>query len=430
MTSSATVDTSPCILFVVYGSGHIGKVAPVIKYLQAQCIRCELLALTLGYKQAERLGLAPKGYRDFMHLVDAKLALDYGRAIAEGNSHPDVDAYESLCYLGVNYLEWVEEFGAQAAAQKYQEGGRRSFSPVNFLARVIADVSPSVVVSTGSPRSEQAAIEAAVQSGVPCLTMVDLFALPHESYVRYKVFADRITVLSDFVKNNLVRAGIEASRIAVTGCPAYEPLFDTANQTAATVLRTSLGWEGLQVLMWAGNLEEPGEGVTEQFQGAGLALDVERRLRAWVASRRDVALLIRYHPSQYHLFPDLGAQDRVYRSNPVQDALVAQLHLSNTVVVQGSTVGFEAALIGKRVLCLSYSPMVINMNFDYAKLGLGESVSSPEDLLRVLDGVPGGVTNRNAFPPAGSATARVAAEIKHLIRQQDAHPHAMTEINL
>lgn len=430
MTSSATVDTSPCILFVVYGSGHIGKVAPVIKYLQAQGISCELLALTLGYKQAERLGLAPKGYRDFMHLVDAKLALDYGRAIAEGNYHPDVDAYESLCYLGVNYLEWVEEFGAQEAAKKYQEGGRRSFSPVNFLARVIADVSPSVVVSTGSPRSEQAAVEAAVLSGVPCLTMVDLFALPHESYVRYKVFADRITVLSDFVKNNLVSAGINASRIAVTGCPAYEPLFDISNQTAATALRTSLGWGGLQVLMWAGNLEEPGEGVTEQFQGAGLALDVERRLRAWVASRPDVALLIRYHPSQYHLFPDLGTQDRVYRSNPVQDALVPQLHLSDIVVVQGSTVGFEAALIGKRVLCLSYSPMVINMNFDYAKLGLGESVSSPEDLLRVLDGVPCGVTNRNAFPPAGSATARVAAEIKHLIRQQDVHPHAMTEINL
>jgi hypothetical protein len=182
--------------------------------------------------------------------------------------------------------------------------------------------------------------------------------------------------------------------------------------------------------MWAGNLEEPGAGVTEQFQGYGLALDVEQRLRAWVASRPDVALLIRYHPSQYHLFPDLGTQDRVYRSNPVQDALVPQLHLSDTVVVQGSTVGFEAALIGKRVLCLSYSPMVINMNFDYAKLGLGESVSSPENLLRVLDGVPYGVTNRNAFPPAGSATARVAAEIKHLIRQQGVHPHAMTEINL
>ena len=319
--------------------------------------------------------------------------------------------------FGCQHLEWVEEHGVQAAAQKYKEGGRRSFLPVNFLARVIDDVRPSVVVSTGSPRSEQAAIEAALLSGVPCLTMVDLFALPHESFVRYKVFADRITVLSEFVKNNLVGAGIKASSIVVTGCPAYDPLFDEANQTAARVLRADLGWEGLKVLMWAGNLEEPGEGVTEQFQGAGLALEVERRLRAWVDSRPDVAVLVRYHPSQYHLFPDLGAQERVYRSNPVEDALVPQLHLSDTVVVQGSTVGFEAALIGKRVLCLSYSPMVINMNFDYAKLGLGESVSSPEDLLRVLDGVPYGVTNRNAFPPAGSATARVSAEIKHLIRR-------------
>ena len=56
------------ILFVAYGSGHIAKVAPVIRYLRAQGVPCELLALTLGYRQAQRLDLKPKGYRDFLHL--------------------------------------------------------------------------------------------------------------------------------------------------------------------------------------------------------------------------------------------------------------------------------------------------------------------------------------------------------------------------
>ena len=146
------------VLFVVYGSGHIGKVAPVIRHLEAQGVRCELLALTLGYKQAQKLGLNPKGYRDFMHLVNREAVLARGRNLLDGNVHPDVDTHETLCYLGVNYQEWVDAYGEEEAARRYAGGGRRAFLPVRFLASVIDDVKPSVVVSTGSPRSEQAGI--------------------------------------------------------------------------------------------------------------------------------------------------------------------------------------------------------------------------------------------------------------------------------
>lgn len=406
---------SPCILFVVYGSGHIGKVAPVIKHLQAQGVSCELLALTLGYKQAQRLDLQPRGYRNFLHLVDREAVLARGRQLLDGNTHPDVDPFESECYLGINYQEWVDTHGEEAAAEKYRLAGRRGFLPLRFLGRVIDELRPAVVVSTGSPRSEQAAIEAAAQRGVPSLTMVDLFGLPHDNYLRNTVFADRITVLSDFVRNNLANAGIDASRIAVTGCPAYETLFDPAHQQAQHALRESLGWQDLRVIMWAGNLEEPGPGVTAEFLGTALALDAERRLRAWVASRPDTALLIRYHPSQYHLFPDLGAYPRIYRSIPTQDPLAPQLHLADSLVVQTSTVGFEAALIGKRVLCLSYSPMVINTDFDYGRLGLGESVPRPDALVTALERGPQHPIDRSIFPPPGLATPRVAAEILSLM---------------
>lgn len=400
----------PCVLFVVYGSGHIGKVAPVIQHLEAGGVRCELLALTLGFRQALKLGLQPKGYADFMHLVNQEAALARGRQLLDGNSHPDVDPFESLCYLGVNYEEWVETYGEAGAAEHYAANGRRGFLPVHFLGRVIDDLRPDVVVSTGSPRSEQAAIEAAVRRGIPSLTMVDLFGLPHDAYLRNKVFADRITVLSGFVKNNLMAAGIDASRIVVTGCPAYEGLFDVAHEEASANLRLKLGWQGLKVVMWAGNYEEPGPGVTDDVLGTGLALDVERRLRAWVVARPDAALLIRYHPSQYHLFPDLGAHPRVYRSVPTIDELAPQLHLCETLVVQTSTVGFEAALIGKRVLSLSWSPMVINLDFDYGRLRLGESVVQAEDLVVALDQSARPI-DRAVFPPPGLATPRVAAEI-------------------
>lgn len=416
MSAGALPGQGPSVLFVAYGSGHIAKVAPVIHHLQAQGVRCDLLALTMGHRQAQRMGLEPRGYRDFLHLVDREAVLARGRQLLDENRHPDVDDFESCCYLGINYQEWVDAHGEQLAAQKYALGGRRSFLPLRFMGRILDELRPSVVVSTASPRSEQAAIEAAVQRGIPSLTMLDLFGLPHDNYLRNTVFADRITVLSGFARSNLMAAGIDAARIVVTGCPAYEPLFDPAHGPASRKLLQSLGWEGMKVVMWAGNLEEPGPGVTSEFEGAALGLDVERRLRAWVDSRPDAALLIRYHPSQYHRFPDLGAHPRVYRSVPTADPLAPQLHASEIVVVQASTVGFEAALIGKRVLSLSYSPLVRNIDFDYGQLGLGESVARPQDLVPVIERGPVRPVDRSVFPPPGLATPRVAGQILDLVR--------------
>jgi hypothetical protein len=399
------------VLFVAYGSGHIGKVAPVMRHLQAQGVPCELLALTLGYRQAQKLGLSPKGFRDFLHLVDRDAVLARGAALAEGNRHPDVDEIESQAYLGVNYQEWVDTYGEEEAARRYRQGGRRSFFPLRFIGKVIDAVQPSVVVSTASPRSEQAAIEAARARGIPCMTMMDLFGLPHDNFVRNQVFADRITVLSGFARDNLKAAGIDPGKIAVTGCPAYEPLLEEGPREEAQRLRQSLGWQGLRVVMWAGNIEEEATGDDARHAGAALAMDVEQRLRAWVASTPDAALLVRYHPAQYHLFPDLGEQPRVFRSVPTRDPLVPQLHASDIVVVQTSTVGFEAALIGKRVLSLSYSPMVVRLDFDYGAMGLGESVRRPEDLVPTIETPPAGAADRSVFPPEGRATPRVAAEI-------------------
>jgi len=401
-------------LFVAYGSGHIAKVAPVIRHLRAEGVRCELLALTLGHTQARRLGLEPHGYRDFLHLVDREAVLARGQQLLAGNSHPDVDDFESQCYLGINYQEWVDAHGEEEAARRWAQGGRRAFLPLQFMGRVIDELRPHVVVSTASPRSEQAAIEAAVMRAIPSLTMMDLFGLPHDNFLRNKVFADRITVLSDFVKGNLLDAKIGVERIVVTGCPAYEPLLEPGQAEAGQALRESLGWKGLTVAMWAGNLEEPGPGVTPATAGTALALDVERRLRAWVEANPRVALLLRYHPAQYHFFPDLGAHPRIYRSVPTQDPLVPQLHASDIVIVQASTVGFEAALIGKRVLSLSWSPTVRNIDFDYGKIGLGESVERPEDLVRSLAG-PGRAPDQRVFPPSGRATPRVAAVIHALM---------------
>ena len=410
---------APSVLFVTYGNGHIAKVAPVVAALRERGVAVVVMALTLGLKQAQSMGLNPVSYRDYLHLVDGERALAFGRELLVGNNHPDVDESESIAYLGINFLDWVERFGLQEAQRLYAEGGRRSFLPLSFIGKVIEELRPSLIISTASPRSEQAAVEAGVSRGIPTMTMMDLFALPHDNFRRNTVFADRITVLSEFARNNLLEAGIDSARVVVTGCPAYDKLFDPLQAEAGAAWRRSMGWEGKRVVMWAGNLEEAAPNVPAHFLGVGLGVLVEQQLRALVASDQNTALLVRYHPTQYHLFPDLGTQDRVYVSNPQLDALHPQLHAVDCVVTQTSTVGFESVLLGKRLLALSFSPLAINVDFDYSKLGLGESVASPDDLLPVLNQQKKVPINEGLLPPPGQATPRVVQQVMRLLSRDE-----------
>ena len=409
---------APSVLFVTYGNGHVAKVAPVVAALRERGVVVVVMALTLGLKQAQAMGLQPVSYRDYLHFVDSKRALAFGRELLAGNSHPDVDESESVAYLGINFLDWVERFGLREAHRRYAEGGRRAFLPLNFIGKVIEEVRPGLIVSTASPRSEQAAIEAGVARGIPTMTMMDLFALPHDNFRRNTVFADRITVLSEFARSNLLNEGIDADRVVVTGCPAYDKLFDPLQAQAGADWKRSMGWRDKHVVMWAGNLEEAAPNVPEHYLGAGLGLLVERKLRAWVAANESLALVVRYHPAQYHLFPNLGAQERVYVSNPQLDSLQPQLHAVDCVVTQTSTVGFEGVLIGKRLLALSFSPLAINVDFDYGKLGLGESVSSLDELTAMLNRENAPPTAANLLPPQGLATPRVLQHVMQLLQLQ------------
>ena len=306
-------------------------------------------------------------------------------------------------------------FGEQGAAERYAAQGRRGFLPIQFMGKVIDHFKPALVVSTSSPRSEQAVIEAALSRGIASMTMLDLFALPHDYIFQQTVHAELITVLSEFAKDNLIASGVDPARILVTGCPAYDAMFDPANSSAGKDMRDQLGWEGKKVVMWAGNLEEDGPGVTDETRGTALASRVESCLRDWVKENTHAALIVRYHPTQYHLFESFAQHPRVYVSDPSVDKLQPLLHAADILVVQTSTVGFEAALVGKRVLALSYSPMVINFDFDYGKLGLGESISSLQALVPAIESEGTGIEDRHAFPPLGPATPRVVEAMLKLV---------------
>lgn len=410
-------------LFITYGASHIAKIAPVVRALQQEGVECLVLALTIGYKRALALGLNPLGYKDFMHLVeDPDDALMLGQNLLEGNTHPDVETYETLCYLGVNYQEWVDVLGAEGAAAQYAEKGRLAFMPLGFMRKVVQWLQPGVVVATSTPRSEEAGVRVASLLGIPTLTMVDLFApLNSDPFLVRAIHADRITVVSDQVRDNFVEFGLSSEQIVVTGSPDFDALYDAASIKAGAVFLQRWGWQKLRVVMWAGILEPVSTASTESISEssrAGFGSLVEKQLRKWVADRDDVALIVRYHPSHYHQFPVQPKQDRVYVSNSGSEPITPLLHASDVVVNQVSTVGFEAALLRKRVINLAFSAWMTDLDFDLSSLGPSEPAYSLDDLIDLLNSQAASQGSSKMTVPEGPAAPRVAAEILKLLKSE------------
>lgn len=404
------------VLFVCYGGGHVEMVLPVMRALRERVpdVDARIFALTTAYSVAQRAGEEPLGFRDFCTGERGARALRLGEQLLGEQQHPQVAREESLAYLGLNVLEWVDEAGEAVASERWQASGRQGFRPVRFFERVLRELRPDVVVATNSPRSEQAAIEAAHALGIPSLSMVDLFALPADPYRARAIHADRIAVLSQATRANLVEAGVPAERIVVTGNPAFDVLAGREAQAAGERFRAERGWGERPVVFWAGGLEP--EDAEPRWAGAALGRAVQERLQAWTLAREDACLAVRYHPNEWPRFPQPAPHPRIHWSQPDREGLLPVLAAADVVVVQATTVGAQAHAAGKKVLALTFSAIVQRTGMDYARLGLGTGVERLEDLPAALDEAvrtpcrprrdPGPVAARHA-----PAAAQVAAEI-------------------
>jgi hypothetical protein len=415
------VSRRPRALFVTYGGGHVSMILPVIGELERQRpeIDCTLLALTTGHLPARAVRPSTLGYRDFLHLVDAQAAKTWGEQLMAGNTSPDVPTDETIAYLGINYLDLIAQHGPDGAAQVYRTHGRYGFRPMKFMRRVLEMQRPDVVVATNSPRSEQAALEMAREMCVPSVGMVDLFGLDRDMYVTREVKPDWTCVLGATVRARLVARGFEPERVIVTGSPAFDGLFAPENVAAAHNFIAARQWQGLSPVLWCGHIEPADDAASIAHVGRGLALEAEDQLRALVSARRDLALIVRYHPSEWHTFPRKPDQERIHFSTPLLESIHPLILAARVVVVQNSTVGLESAIAGRPVVSLEYSPSV-QKTFSLAAMGVSDSCNSPQELVDVVERVlclPRSVPTE--YSSDGHAAQRVAGVISLALDKGD-----------
>lgn len=402
------------VLFVTYGGGHVGMVLPVMRELEMlkPRVQCVLMALTTGYGKAKALRPDTLGYKDLLHLVDVHAARYWGERLSEGNTSPDVSSEETIAYLGINYLDLIAQHGEAGAAEVYRVQGRYGFRPIHFMRSVIDALRPDAVVATNSPRSERAALDVAGEHGLPTIGMVDLFGLDSDTYVLHPSKPQWTCVISEVVRQRMIARGFPAEGLVVTGNPAFDGLFDRSNQELAHQFLVRKGWAHLRPVLFAGHGEPVAHPETPVPAGQALPIEIEAALREYVRTRDRLALIVRYHPSDWALYPRLPDTLRVHFSEPPTEPIHPLILASSIVVVQTSTVGLESAVAGRPVVSVESSPAA-HVWFSLAQQGVSTPAANPIHLPEVLDAVLDGRSTPpdRSYQSDGLASRRVAAVI-------------------
>ncbi len=409
------------ILAVAYGGGHIAMLLPVLRALRRRdpALHIDLLALTTAARAARNAGEAPLGYADLLHLLDAaerERALELGTHALAGNTHPDVGADETRAYLGVNRLDLEQQYGVDGARARYAQQGRHGFHPIGFMRRVVAALHPDLVLTTNSPRSEEAVVDAARDAGIPSVAVLDLFGLPGDRFAARTRHPDRVCVLAPQVRDNLVAAGWPRDIIAVTGNPAFDRLHDADTRDAARALRAAHGWLDKQVVLLAAHPEPCAHPASRWPAGDALPLAMEQALRAWVAARDAAALVVRHHPNHWHRFPRLPDDARTHFSVPGEEPVYPWILAADAVVVQTTTVGVQAASVGIPVLSMRCSPGALTA-FDFVSLGVSTGVDDPAALGAALDALRTHRPPPTPWAHASRAANAVVDVIDELLRR-------------
>lgn len=340
---------SPTWLFVSYGAGHVNALLPVARrVLQLGLAQPVYLALTSAAEVVRASGVPTLGFRDFLEENDHR-ARAKGEELANQLPGLACEREESIAYLGLSYVELEDRIGATAAAAEFRRFGRQAFLPLGVLQGVLREVRPDLVVTTNSPRSEQAAIQSARAVGVPSVCLVDLLGIWERDRLADPAFADAVCVLNPGVRDFLVAAGRPPSDVFVTGNPAFDTVNDATHIAQGARYRTQAGWEFLHVLLYASSPEPVHSPGVDGTGDPGFPRRIEQALIDIVQANPRLALWIRRHPSEPLATHVTTPPHPRIKVSTLDMPLHASLHACDEVVVTVSTVGVEAQLAGKAV---------------------------------------------------------------------------------
>jgi hypothetical protein len=399
------------VLLASYGGGHVQSLIPLAHGLrQLPGVELEVIGFTTARAAFSRAGIEASGYRSLLEEGDeAWLAL--ARLHKPNDAHADIDAADSLAYHALGLRDLVIDHGEREALRRYGELGRKAFLPVNGFRRYLARTRPDLVITSTSPRSELALQYAANDLGIPGLAVSDLFLQNEARYICTSRYARHITVIARYVADFLNREGCETTRIHVTGNPAFDRLTDPRHQQHAAALRAQLGFAPHEnIVLWVC--------ASAAISMIGKPFVDPDRMIAFLenhcANTTNTRYLVRQHPNN----PVVG--DRVLRHGvmcPPGVEIETCIQLADVVLLETSTVGLQAALMGKPVVSINagdYPP--------YARLGLSSDVAELSEAGEALRAARKPELDPLGYSNLGHSAEAILALITPILEQREYTP--------
>lgn len=407
----------PRILAVTYGGGHAAILAPVMAELtRDETLDVMVLGLTIAPSVYERHGLTCRGFASYLIGADDDALALGERLLADLAGGSALDTNESRAYLGLSMADLIAEVGEREAWLRYRARGRHAFQPLRTLTRILRAEQPDLVVTTNSPKSERAALRAALALGIDSVMVPDMFCDP--SWEMYTPFlADHFAVISSLARRNLEQTHkISPRSITVTGQPAFDKTSVPDRAQCAAYCEAELGTGFAQgFLLIATSPDVPdatwsGQGSRDSEVALGALL---RAAPATDGTR----LVIKPHPSEpgevYRALtrdrPDIvvapGRAD-INKLLRASDGLIAASPTTTVIDALSLDVPVAVCSLGRPAMrdVLPWSDLAVPVMIDFPSVSsLGSRVAMSQRVPRAQEKVREEFRRLNA-----GATARVA----------------------
>jgi hypothetical protein len=348
-----------------YGGGHANIIIALSRELSRRGVDHQVMGFTTAVATFRRAGLTVSDVATLLEPdLDAPF-IDEARMLAPASGHPDVSDEETVAYYAVGYRDLCDRLGEEEALARVEQLGRKAFEPVSMFRRFFERHRPSVVVTTTSPRFEVAAIKAARSLRIPTVAVGDMFLVAEQEWILGDAYAEHLVVISEQVAEMLRQNGLSrATCLHVLGNPAFDVLAaQPGDESRRAELRKRLDVKDRTLILW------PLGGSPETVVGRALlpAQQAGAMLDSICAQDERYRFLLRPHPNWP--VPDLPFRyGKVERSLSAEEALMA----CDVVCVEASTMGLQAVLKGKPVICYNYADYVLYPEFGWASAAWDE----------------------------------------------------------
>lgn len=348
------------ILFISYGGGHVTLLDEVYSALKLNTnYQVEYLALTTAFPYLRLKYPDDKRIKSISDYSDAFQEIlpeikNYGELLLEENYNGgDVKLLDSLYYLGLSYWDLVSVHGEVQAIKLYNEKKRQSFYPINVLEKLLSYVKPDLLITTSSPRMEQASIDACKKLGIQNLQILDLFEdvypLPN---------ANNIVVLNEEVKKGLVAAGVIENTIFPLGQPVLDKTNSIVNSIDGSSLKIELGFKQDQkfVMFCPTRNYVLNEDYTVKYEldPDEVNLPIFRKLEI-LSKKRDFKILLRPHPNDKIDYKKYMTDVNLWCNFPNEKLdLFQSIAIASAIIVSQSTVALQGLICGKKVFTYNY----------------------------------------------------------------------------